>query len=258
MDVALINTVYSFILITIRFGSLFMITPMFSSMVIPTEVKAGLSLLCSIILYPIVFAQGVQPFPDSLLRVVFQAGNEALVGLILGFVTYLTFSTIHLAGQFMDLRMGFAMVNVVDPFTGSDAPLMGQFKNILALLLLLTINGHHQILLALTKSFDILPIGVPVLSKPIIGYVLRIGGDIFLIGFRLALPVIAVLFIVDVIFGFLARTVPQMNVFILGFPIKILLGFLVLFLAMPFMVRFLVDILELINQQVVQALQLMR
>lgn len=259
MDALLVNTLYSFILITIRFSSLFLTTPLFSSAVIPLKIKAGLSLLISLLIYPTIFTPGREiAFPASLIEVGFQVGNELLVGVVLGFVTYLTFSTVHLAGQFMDLRMGFAMVNVIDPFTSSDAPLMGQFKNILALLIFLVCNGHHQIIAALIKSFQILPVTKPMFTPSLMEFVLRVGGDIFLLGFRLALPIIAVLFIVDVLFGFIARTVPQMNVFIMGFPVKIILGILVLFLAMPVLVKFLVGIIDLIQQQAFQVLKLMQ
>lgn len=259
MDALLVNTIFSFVLITIRFSGLFLITPIFSSAVIPLQVKAGLSLLSSLLIYPTIFSQGREiAFPDSLVELLFQVGNELLVGIVLGFVVYLTFSTVHLAGQFLDLRMGFAMVNVIDPFTSSDAPLMGQFKNILALLIFLVCNGHHQIITALVHSFQVLPVTKPMFTPSLVEFVLRVGGDIFILGFRLALPVMAVLFIVDVLFGFIARTVPQMNVFIMGFPIKILLGILVLFLAMPVVVKFLISIIELIQQQAFQVLKFMQ
>ncbi|AZR73862.1 flagellar biosynthetic protein FliR [Anoxybacter fermentans] len=258
MDEAVINTVYSFFLITIRFSGLFLTTPFFSSLMIPIQVKAGLTLLCSLILFPIIFAEELIPFPTSLLKLVFQVGNELLVGLVLGFTVLLTFTAFQLAGQFLDIRMGFALVNIVDPLTGSNAPLIGQFKNILAILILLLINGHHQIIRALVKSFQILPITKPVLSHQLLEYLFRVGGDIFIIAFRLSLPIIATLFVVDILFGFLARTVPQMNVFMLGFPIKILVGFLMLFLSIPLIVNLLIEIIEMMYQHLYKILELMK
>lgn len=258
MDELLVNTIYSFLLITIRFSGIFLVTPLYSSQIIPIQVKSGLSLISGFILYPIIFQEGAIPFPDSVLEVIFNLVNELLIGLILGFSVFLIFSALQLAGQLLDLRMGFAMVNVIDPFTGSNAPLIGQFKNILAILLFLIINGHQQIIRALVASFKILPLTRPFLTPELMGYIFRIAGDIFLIGLRLALPVMAVLFIVDVVFGFLARTVPQMNVFILGFPLKILIGFLILLLSMPFMIEFLIDILQSIDTELANLLKLMK
>ncbi|MCK4257453.1 MAG: flagellar type III secretion system protein FliR [Halanaerobiales bacterium] len=258
MDDLLINTIYSLLLITIRFSGLFFIAPLYSSRMIPAQVKAGFSLICSIIIFPIIFSEGLILFPDHPLQVVFHLLNELLVGLILGFVTFLAFITFQIAGRFLDMRMGFAMVNIIDPFMGEDAALIGQFKNILALIIFLVTNGHHQILKALVSSFQILPITKPVISNQLIEYIFRIGSDIFIIGFRLALPILATLFIVDLVFGFLARTVPQMNVFVLGFPVKILIGFLMLFLSMPYLVAMFIEVIQIMYQNMYQLLKIFK
>ncbi len=258
MDDLLINTMYSFLLITIRFSGLFFIAPLYSSNMISPQIKAGFSVLCSIIIFPVVFSEGLISFPEIPLQVVFHLLNELLVGLILGFVTFLAFVTFQIAGRFLDMRMGFAMVNIIDPFMGEDGALIGQFKNILALMVLLAINGHHQIIRALISSFQILPVTKPFLSNQLIEYILRIGSDIFLIGFRLALPIMATLFIVDFVFGFLARTVPQMNVFILGFPVKILVGFLMLFLSMPYLVDMFIEVIQIMYQNLYHLLNILK
>lgn len=258
MDEVLLNTVYSFLLIFVRFGGLFATTPLFSNEAVPNQVKVGLSVLCSIIMFPIVFANGVVEFPSVPLGVVLQVANELLVGIVIGFVALIAFAVFQVAGQFIDLSLGFSMVNVIDPFLGEDAPLMGQFKNLLALMVLLAIDGHHQFFRALIASFQIIPITKPILSANLLEYIFRVGGDLFLVGLRISLPVVATIYIVDFVFGFIARTVPQMNIFILGFPLKILIGLLLLFLSIPFLVQLIGEVIQMMNQQIFDVLKILK
>lgn len=155
--------------------------------------------------------------------------RELLVGIIIGFITLLTFAVIQLAGRFVDMRMGFAIVNVADPIHGTTLPLMGQYKNILATLIFLSINGHHILIRAVHDSFLIVPPGSIVLTNRALSLIIRKSSDLFLLAFKVALPVIATLFIVDLILGFMARTMPQLHVFVVGLPIKITLGLVILF-----------------------------
>jgi flagellar biosynthetic protein FliR len=209
-------------------------------------------------MYPVVFANGVIEFPSVPLGVVLQVANELLVGVIIGFVAVLAFATFQVAGQFIDLSIGFSMVNVIDPFLGEDAPLMGQFKNMLALMVLLAVDGHHQFFRALITSFQVAPVTKPILSANLLEYIFRIGGDLFLVGLRIALPVVATIFIVDFVFGFIARTVPQMNIFILGFPVKILIGFLLIFLTIPFLVQLIGEVIQMMNHQIFDVLKILK
>lgn len=258
MDAVLMNTVYSFFLIVVRFGSLFLSTPLFSSEMIPTQIKTGLSVLCALILYPIVFAKGLVVFPDQPIIVVMQVANEVLVGAVIGFVTLLTFSAFQLAGEFIDLSAGFTMVNVIDPLMGEDAPMTSQFYNLLAILTFLVIDGHHEVIRALVSSFKVVPVTKPVITQELLQYTFRIGGDLFLVGLRLALPIIATLFIVDFVFGLIARAVPQLNVFLLGFPVKIMIAFLLLFVSIPFTVDLISQVITTTYDQIFHVLKFLK
>lgn len=258
MDEFLINTLYSFLLIIVRFSGLFLIAPIFSGQIIPKQVKMGLTFVVSIILYPVIFTQELIPFPVLPLQLVFEVTNELLIGLILGFAAYMVYTVFQISGKFIDFRMGFTMVSVIDPMVGDSVPLTGQFKTILAILIMLITNGHHLMLQGLLKSFELLPIGHPIWKEELAEFFFKLGGEIFLIGFRLALPIIATLFLVEFIFGLLARTVPQMNVFMLGFPIKILIGFLVLYMSIPYLVHMTVEILGIMNTRLFQVIKVLQ
>jgi len=120
-------------------------------------VKAGLSLIIAYILMPIVYSPSAA-IPDQLLRYVFVVASEFLLGLILGWVCSLIFSAVQMAGQLLDMQIGFGIVNVIDPQFGQQVPLVGNFKYILALLIFLVTNGHHVFLSALFNSFKYVPV----------------------------------------------------------------------------------------------------
>jgi flagellar biosynthetic protein FliR len=173
------------------------------------------------------------PYFSKLQYLLFNFLIEFSVGFILGFIVLLVFVSVQLAGQFIDMRMGFALANVMDPQNGNQTAVIGQFKNVLAILFFLSINGHHYLLRSLSKSFEIAPLTSLQLSNPLFAKLLRMIGDLFPVAFKIALPLIAVLFITDIAFGLVARTVPQLNIFVVGLPTKILVGLLILFFTMP-------------------------
>jgi len=236
------NYTYLYLLVFIRFVGLFILTPIFSSRVIPVRVRVGLAFLMALISIPLISSTPVLPVNE--MGVFIEVLRELLVGLIIGFITLLTFAVVQLAGRFVDMRMGFAIVNVSDPIHGTTLPLMGQYKNILATLLFLSINGHHILIRAVQDSFLIVPPGSIVLTNQALSLIIRKSSDLFLLAFKLALPIIATLFIVDLILGFMARTMPQLHIFVVGLPIKIIFGLLVLFLSLGTVVHFSAQLFE--------------
>lgn len=230
------NYTYHFILLLFRFSGLFLITPIFSSRIIPSKIKVGLSFIFALITLPLI--TGSHALPGHEMMILIEILRELLIGLVIGFMAYLPFAIIQLAGRFIDMRMGFAMVNVADPIHGDTLPLMGQFKNVLVILLFLAINGHHVMIKAIRHSFDIIPLGGAVLTNQSIEVLLRSTADIFVLAFTVVLPVVATLFIADIILGFLARTIPQLNIFVVGLPLKILVGFIMLFLSIGMIINY--------------------
>ncbi len=232
MDDQLILLITTFGLIMTRLIGFFLIVPFYGSVQVPARVKVGLVIFLTLLVFPTVGEAGPTDLPHPL-----EFGmlilNEVLAGFLMGFIVFIAFSSVQLAGQFIDLRMGFALVNVLDPQSGEQIPLAGQLKTILATLLFLSLQGHHLLLRGVYQSFEVLALGqaFPILVTG--DYIMRIVGNLFYISFMMALPVIAVLFISDIVFGFLARTIPQINMFSVGIPTKILLGIMVIFLSLP-------------------------
>ncbi len=243
MDEYLTANIVTFGLILSRMVGYFIMVPFFSSMQLPAVIKSGLAFFLTLVLFPVLTAEGLvagfEPLQLFLWVII-----EILTGLVMGFTLQITFITIQLAGEFIDLRMGFALANVIDPQTGEQMPLAGQLKTIFATLVFITVRGHHLLIQGLYRSYEVLPLGDPFPAQASGALILRICGDLFIIGFSMALPVIACLFVADVIFGFLARTIPQINIFVVGLPTKILLGIFMLFLAVPVFVNYAGQIFE--------------
>lgn len=222
----------SFLLILARLSGLFLIAPIFSSRQIPGRVKILLLVVLSATMAYFIPVKYAFTIPNGAYFVAALI-VEMAVGFTVGFVAYVVFAAIQLAGQIMDMQMGFGIVNVVDPQTGTQIPLMGNLTQMLALLIYLGINGHHYLLQAIAQSYKVIPVLGFHFNRGLWDLLLEISVYMFVIGVKIALPFLAALLTADVAMGFIARTVPQMNVFIVGLPLKILLGLFTLLVLLP-------------------------
>ena len=209
------------------------ISPIFGHKNIPVIAKIGLAAIISLVLLPII------PVPD----ISFSAGlgtiftivaKEIVTGLLIGFTAMVLFMGIQMSGHIMGFQMGFIIAQVIDPSSGQKVSILGQLQLILAILIFLAIDGHHLLINAISESFSVIPLGQQVFSGASAEFLIRICVDIFAIALKIGAPMIITLFLTDVALGIIARTVPQMNVFIVGFPLKISTGFLTLAAAYPF------------------------
>ena len=232
------NQVGFFLLIFVRISGIFMMMPIFSSRNIAGHVKIGFALIITYILFPLVFSK-TAVIPDHFLPFLFIVAGELIVGLILGFVSSLLFYAIQMAGQLLDMQIGFGIINMIDPMSGQQAPLIGNFKYILALITFLATNGHHILLSALFASFKLIPVTGVIVNVAISEFIVDLIGGMFILALRISLPVIVALLLTDMALGILARTMPQMNIFVVGVPGKIIIGIFVLSIALPFYIYFL-------------------
>lgn len=220
----------------LRGGGLLLALPLFGGPGVPPHVKAGLAAFLALLLFPVVPAAAA---PTEIVELVLVVVQELVVGLAMGFVVSLFFYALQVAGQLMDVPIGFGMVNVLDPHFGGQIPILGQFQNMLAVLVFFTINGHHAVLRALAESYVLVPVGAAAWDGPVAQVVVDAVGASFLLGVRIGVPVMAAAFLTDVALGIVNRAVPQINVFITGYPIKIFVGLLVVAVALPIYVSLL-------------------
>lgn len=233
------NQIGIFLLIFARITGIFTTAPIFGSRNIPLQLKAALSLLCAIIIMPMVINVPLV-LGSSLLSYLLVVISEFLLGLLLGFAASLVFTSVQMAGYLLDTQVGFGIVNILDPQTEQQIPLIGNFKYILALLVFLSTNGHHVFLSALFDSFKSIPVSFTVFSPlPLTEIFVNFISNAFILAFKITIPVLIALFLTDIALGILARTMPQMNIFVVGIPIKIVVGVFVLSTALPFFIIFL-------------------
>lgn len=221
-----------FILLTMRTGGILMTAPIFSHRSIPRRISVAMTLGLTVVLMPIMAGYSL-PQADSLIGLIFLCLKEIFVGVIIGLVFTIIFLGIRLAGSIVGYQIGFAMVNVVDPNSPNPVSILGEFWFLLATLIFLVINGHHIIISGLVDSFRIIPLGMATPSGEVGEWFMKYSSFVFILAIKFAAPVIITVFLAEVAMGVLARTMPQMNIFIVGFPLKIFVGLFLIGASLP-------------------------
>jgi len=217
-----------FTLVLLRVSSIIVMIPIISNRQVPLKIKGGLSIIITFLVMPFVH-------PVSL-----SMGMPILIiKVIIGLVGRLLFAGVQLAGQLVGFQMGFAIVNVVDPVSSLQVSIIAQFQYLIAMLIFLTLNGHHIFLYAIAESFHLVPPLTFHFAGPLMDALVQLSGNIFIIAVKVGAPVMAMLLFTSVSLGLIARTVPQINVFIVGFPLKIAIGLIGVGLTLPFFVKIL-------------------
>ncbi len=226
-----------FFLIFLRVGAIIMFIPIFDSRNIPVLFKAGLAFSVSILLFPILKLDNI-PFITSAIPFGIGVIGEIMLGVIIGFSVKLIFAGIQLAGQLSGFQMGLAIANVMDPVTSAQVSVIAQLNNLTAMLIFLTINAHHLFLRAVAESFRLVPPFDFQFSNSLVEQLISLSGNIFIIAIKVGAPVIVALLLTSVALGLIARTVPQMNIFIVAMPLQIVVGLLFMVFSLPYLVSF--------------------
>lgn len=215
-----------FLLIFVRMIAFFVTLPLFSYRTIPIQFKIGFSFFLALIFFN---TMDLSSFHLEGIYI-FLLLKEIVVGLFIGLIAYIIVSAVQIAGGFVDFQMGFAIANVIDPQTGAQSPLTGQYFYMIALLFLLSVDGHHLLIDGVYHSYQLIPIDsfISFQNEGIAQLIISVFNKMFLIAFQMAIPIVGCLFLVDVALGIIARTVPQLNVFVVGLPIKVFVSFVVI------------------------------
>ena len=228
-----------FLLMLTRCSGIFMIAPFFGSLNIPVTIRAAAAFAFTLVLFPVVDGLGTVAAPPSVWAFAGSVLAELFIGWLIGFVAYVCFSAIHMAGKVMDTQVGFAVVNVMDPTSGQQIPLIGSLLYNLGIIVFLVTNGHHVIITALAESFRMVPLAAMQPNLSLTMLLVDFTNGIFVTGMKIAMPVTFAILLVNVALGILARTMPQMNIFVVGIPLQLMVGVGVLSMLLPFYVMFL-------------------
>ncbi|MBT7259943.1 MAG: flagellar biosynthetic protein FliR [Desulfobacula sp.] len=224
----------TFIFVLLRVTAIVSTMPILGNRRIPVRVKGGLSLLITYLLYPFI---EFQTPPSDILMLALRMAGEIMVGITLGLAGRLIFAGVQLAGQIAGFQMGFAIVNVFDPITSTQVSIIAQFYYLLAMLIFLAVDGHHLFIYSIAESYRIVPPFDFHFSGELTQSIVELSKSIFIVAIKAGALVMTVLLMISIGFGMIARTVPQINILIVGFPIKIAVGLIGIGLALPSFVR---------------------
>lgn len=243
-------------MILTRVSGIFIVAPFLGSRNIPVKIRVYAAFFISLVLFP-VLSQSALPLelPEQIFPFAYLIFSELFIGWIIGLVAMIVLSAVQMSGQILDMQIGFGMVNVLDPTSGQQMPIVGIFNYNLAIIVFLVTNGHHSLLMALYDSFQLIPITGLSVSMQIVPLMINLVKGAFAVALKISLPVVIAILLTDVALGVLARTMPQMNIFIVGLPAKILVGIFVLMIGLPFYIMFLEVIFNGMLSNIYTALQ---
>lgn len=225
-----------FILMFLRISGLLIGSPIFGRRNMPNILRIGFCLVVTYVVF--MAAPSGRVVYSGAVEFILLCAAELLFGLVMGYVTTLFFSIVQTAGQVMDMQMGFGMVNVFDVQSNVSVPVTGNLLYVTMLIAFFGVNGHLKLVHIVRQTFWHIPVG-NVSLNPDIGLVaLEVFALAFVLTVNVAMPLIASGLLGEVAMGFIVRAIPQMNVFVVGIPMKIALGFLILLLVMPVFVYF--------------------
>ncbi len=247
-----------FLLLLTRVSGLFMAAPFFGSINIPQAIRAGAAVAFTFALFPVVDAMGPVPAPATVFGFAFTVVRELFIGWLIGFVAFISFAAINMAGKLMDMQVGFSIVNVMDPTSGQQIPLIGSFLYNLGLIVFVVTNGHHALISALAESFRFVPLVSMDPDPSLVELIVRFTVGIFTTGVQIAIPVTFAILMTNVGLGILARTMPQLNIFVVGVPMHIIIGMIVLSIMIPFYILFLDVVTNAMYGNISMALRALR
>jgi len=255
-----LDQIQYYLLMFTRVITMLALMPVFGASYVPVQVKAALGLLLTSVLFSLQLAAGLPDFPGAFTLGLFAVSviKEALVGLAIGFATTFLFAAVQFAGRMVDTEMGLGFVETTDPITGEASTVLGQFQVILFTIMFLLFNGHYFMLITVQKSFDLIPLfAANFPAVPMTDLATKMTADIFILGLKLAAPVFVVLFMTQIALAIVARTVPQMNIFFVGLPLKIGIGMGTMIVVLPMLASLFRRMTEWLIQDVWKLLYIM-
>lgn len=240
MELSLVSvaTVQQMLVCLARVAAIITSMPVFGTNMVPMRAKVALAIMLTILVFPVVDIN-LSGVAFTTLAMGILMANEVILGAMIGFVARLIFTAVEFGGTVVGYQMGFAAANVYDPQNQRQISLMSQFQNVFAILVFLAIDGHHIFLRTLVASYDLVPPGFLDLSGPAVPYIVELMSGMLVLAVRFSAPVLAVLLLSGLILGIMSRVFPQLNVFLLSFPINIGLAFIITGLTMAVVISLL-------------------
>jgi len=229
--------VESFILVLLRVSAIVVTIPVISEASVPIRVKAALSILITLIIFPLVLPKIPPTANYHVLILMYRMAGEVMIGLIIGFSARIILAGIRMAGDMIGFQMGFSISNVIDPMTSEQVSIITELQYLVAMLVYLAVDAHHIFFSAIIQSYAVLNPLAFHFSGSLMQFILNLSKEMFVIALKLAAPIMAVVLFTNVGLGIVARTVPQINIFIVGMPLHIAVGLVFLGITAPMFLK---------------------
>jgi flagellar biosynthetic protein FliR len=244
--------VVAFMLVLGRIAPLFVLAPLFNSRMFPARVKGVAAVALSVGLSPIALKQA--KVATDAMSIGGLMLKEILVGMAFAFAIAVLFAAVSAAGSFLDTMIGFSFGSLVDPVSGSNSAVISQLYGLVAVAVFIAVGGDGWVIRGLARTYDLIPLNKFPDLGALVGGAQHVFSSIFVSAIAVAAPVLIALIITDAGFGMVSRVVPQINVFAVGFPAKILVGFLLISASMPFVAGWVSNQLQQSVQQALASL----
>lgn len=234
-----------FVIIFTRISGMLFSMPLISTYPIPQQVKIWLCALVSFILFPMVAASAHLAVPQSIPELAVYLLREFSIGYVIGFCASFLFAAVQIGGEFVSIQIGISMSQVLDPATGEQTQVISQMYTYLATMVFVGLNAHQWLFAAIYKSFQSFPPGMEfVFTGDLVSQVLHMSASMFTIGISMILPIFCVMFVAEVLMGFMSKMMPQMNIFMVAIPLKIYIGIVLMLMFLSPTVTYLVTVTQ--------------
>jgi flagellar biosynthetic protein FliR len=245
-----------FTLVLGRMAGLFSAIPLFGGKMVPARIKVATVFAMTLVFFPMVRAK-LPILPADSISLGLLMVREAMIGLTLALLSQVIFSAVEFCGQIIGIQMGFSAASQFDPTMGTQVSIMSVFQNLLAVLLFMALGMHHVFIRAIVESYTVVPVGAWHMSGELLKFVITATTGVFILAIKLAAPVMVSLLAATVALGVMARSFPQMNIFMISFPLNIGLGFIVLGATLLLFFRTLGHAFDSLGQQIGTLFRLM-
>ncbi len=225
-----------------RITGMLVIAPVFATRTVPVRLRLLVTVMLTLVIAPT-----LPPMPlldPFTLAGMLQIANQMVIGLAMGFLLHMIFAAFAVAAQTMGVSMGLGFAMAVDPNNGVQVPVLAQLYVLIATLIFVGLNGHLMVIDTLHQSFSLMPVSSRAISTDSIWTLLEWGGMMFVWGLRIALPIVVTLLLVNISFGVVTRAAPQLNIFAVGFPVSIMVGFWLVMITFPSVSGRVIELME--------------
>ena len=247
-----------FTLVFLRISAMLVMIPVMGERSVPLRVKAGLAMLIALLVYPAIRSNMPPLRADAeIIALALAMTGEVMIGLTIGFAGRMIFAGIRFAGDMIGIQMGLSIVNVIDPVSSTQVSIMAEFQYLFAVLVYLAVDGHHMFISAILDSYRFTAPFAYQFSASLMQAILLFSKELFVTAVKICAPVMAVLLFSNVALGVVARTVPQINIFIVGMPLQVATGLIIIGLTIPFFVSVIQRTLEGLKTEIQVLLRMM-